>query len=105
MKYFDTATDSAERKYVMTSLGSAKSPVLKLRPLEWTSSGTVKLQDFFYAMGSVGSTSKEGREISWTFFQNIVSEQFRQDLRHDWKRQCVLDGCLHCLVFWRLLFR
>jgi len=70
LSYFDTATDNAERKHVLGSLGAAKSPALKKRTLEWTTSGTVKLQDFFYAMGSVGRSSKEGREISWQFYQD-----------------------------------
>ena len=43
---------------------------LKLRTLEWTTSGAVKLQDFFYPMGSVGRSSREGREISWKFYQD-----------------------------------
>jgi len=70
LSYFDTASDNAERKHVMLSLGSAKDPALKKRTLEWTTSGKVKLQDFFYAMGSVGRSSKEGREISWAWFQS-----------------------------------
>ena len=44
LKYFDTATDNAERKHVMGSLGSAKSPALKLRTLEWTTSGAVAVR-------------------------------------------------------------
>ena len=38
--------------------------------MEWTTSGAVKLQDFFYAMGSVGRSNKEGREISWAFYKS-----------------------------------
>jgi puromycin-sensitive aminopeptidase len=72
LSYFDTATDNAERKHVLNSLGAAKSPALKKRTLEWTTSGAVKLQDFFYAMGSVGRSSKEGREISWQFYQDNI---------------------------------
>jgi puromycin-sensitive aminopeptidase len=70
LNYFHTASDNAERKHVLSSLGYTKSPALKLRTLEWTTSGAVKLQDFFYAMGSVGRSSNEGREISWRFFQD-----------------------------------
>jgi puromycin-sensitive aminopeptidase len=70
LAYFDTATDSAERKHVLGSLGSTSDPKLKLRTMEWTTSGAVKLQDFFYAMGSVGRSSREGREISWKFFKD-----------------------------------
>jgi puromycin-sensitive aminopeptidase len=68
--YFYSATDNAERKHVLNSLGSIPDPKLKLATMEWTTSGEVKLQDFFYAMGSVGRSSKEGREISWKYFQD-----------------------------------
>jgi aminopeptidase N len=67
--YFDEATDNAERKHVLASLGHTPGRELKESTMEWTTSGAVKLQDFFYAMGSVGRSSKEGREISWAFFK------------------------------------
>lgn len=70
LSYFDTASDNAERKHVLSSLGSTPDAGLKTRTMEWTTSGAVKLQDFFYAMGSVGRSSKEGREISWKFYQD-----------------------------------
>ena len=49
--YFDQATDNAERKHVLGSLGAAPDPKLKQKTLEWTISGDIKLQDFFYPMG------------------------------------------------------
>jgi hypothetical protein len=70
LSYYDSAPDNAERKHVLGSLGASPSPNLKLRTMEWTTSGKVKLQDFFYAMGSVGRSSREGREISWKFLQD-----------------------------------
>jgi puromycin-sensitive aminopeptidase len=70
LSYFTTASDQAERKHVLASLGAAKDPTLKLRTMDWTTSGAVKLQDFFYAMGSVGNSSRQGREISWKYYQN-----------------------------------
>ena len=69
-EYFSQATDNAERKHVLSSLGSAQDPKLKLATMEWSTSGEIKLQDFFYAMGSVGRSSKEGREISWKYYQD-----------------------------------
>jgi puromycin-sensitive aminopeptidase len=68
--YFYTATDSSERKHVLGSMGHTSDLKLKLSTMEWTTSGAVKLQDFFYAMGSVGHSSAEGREISWKFYQD-----------------------------------
>lgn len=70
LAYFSEATDNAERKHVLASLGHAPDKKLKERTLEWTTSGAVKLQDFFYAMGSVGRSNKEGREISWAFYKS-----------------------------------
>lgn len=68
--YFFEATDNAERKHVLNALGSTQDPTLKLATMEWSTSGEIKLQDFFYVMGSVGRSSKEGREISWKYFQD-----------------------------------
>jgi aminopeptidase N len=70
LSYFDSATDNAERKHTLRSLGLSLDNNLKRRTLDWALSGKVKLQDFFYPMGSVGSSSKEGRQISWKFFQD-----------------------------------
>jgi len=70
LAYYDTATDNAERKHVLGSLGSTADPALKLRTMEWSTSGAIKLQDFFYPMGSVGRSSHEGREISWKYYKD-----------------------------------
>lgn len=70
LSYYETATDNAEKKHVYHSLGHASDAKLKTRTLEWATSGNVKLQDFFYPMGSVGRSSKEGREISWQYYQD-----------------------------------
>jgi puromycin-sensitive aminopeptidase len=69
LAYFDSATDNAERKHTLKSLGLTLNNNLKRRTLDWAISGKIKLQDFFYPMGSVGNSSKEGRQISWKFFQ------------------------------------
>jgi aminopeptidase N len=49
--YYYTAKDNAERKTVLNSLGSTADEKLKLATMDWTTSGEIKLQDFFYAMG------------------------------------------------------
>jgi puromycin-sensitive aminopeptidase len=69
-KYFYTAPNNAERMHVLGTLGHTKIEALKKATMEWSTSGEIKLQDFFYAMGSVGSSGKEGRDISWQFFQD-----------------------------------
>jgi puromycin-sensitive aminopeptidase len=68
--YFGTAEDNAERKHVLSSLGSIPDPKLKMATLEWSTSGEIKLQDFFYAMGSVGRSKHGGREMAWQYFQD-----------------------------------
>lgn len=68
--YFYTAPNNAERLHSLGTLGHTKILALKQATMEWATSGEVKLQDFFYAMGSVGSSGKEGREISWKYFQD-----------------------------------
>jgi len=68
--YYYKAKDNAERKHVLNTLGQTPDPKLQLATLDWTTSGEVKLQDFFYAMGSVGRSGKQGREIAWQYFQD-----------------------------------
>lgn len=68
--YYFTAPDNAERKHVLSSLGYVQDAKLKTATLEFTTSGAVKLQDFFYAIGSVSQSSREARELAWLFFQN-----------------------------------
>jgi len=60
---------NAERKAVYMTLGSAPQPHLKKRVLEWAVSGEIKLQDFFYPIGSVSQSSPEGLAMAWAFFQ------------------------------------
>ena len=67
LSYFTTATDNAERKHVLSALGAAPDIKLKERTIEWTTSGAVKLQDCFYALGSVHYSGKAGAELAWKF--------------------------------------
>lgn len=63
--YFDTATDNAEKKHVLNALGATNDPKLKMATIEWTCSGAVKLQDFFYTIGSVHRSNSEGMQMTW----------------------------------------
>jgi hypothetical protein len=51
------------------AIGSFPSQAIKRRVLEWATSGAVKLQDFFYPIGSVSSSSAAGLELTWAYFQ------------------------------------
>jgi hypothetical protein len=68
--YFFSADTSAERKHVLNSLGCTPVPALKHAAMEWSTSGEIKIQDFFYVMGSVGRSNRIGREISWKYFED-----------------------------------
>ena len=70
LSYFSTASDNAEKKHVLNALGAIPDAKLKMRTLEWTTSGAVKLQDCFYALGSVHYSGKVGAEMAWKFFQD-----------------------------------
>ena len=73
-QYYYDATDNAERKHVLGSLGSIDDPRLKLKTMEWSTSGEIKLQDFFYLMGSVGHSNNAGRQVAWRYFQDNFAE-------------------------------
>mmetsp|Transcript_27434 Transcript_27434/g.64303 ORF Transcript_27434/g.64303 Transcript_27434/m.64303 type:complete len:894 (-) Transcript_27434:208-2889(-) len=67
--YYGVASNNAERKLVLNSLGSISDKQLKIETLDWTTSGAIKIQDFFYPIGSVSSSGKEGRDVAWEYFQ------------------------------------
>jgi puromycin-sensitive aminopeptidase len=67
---FYATDDNALRKVPMQALGSAPSKELKIRTLDWAvKSGDVKLQDFFYAIGGVSQSGKEGAQVAFDYFK------------------------------------
>lgn len=66
---FEKFDDNIERKNVMYALGASADAKLKRRTLEWATSGAVLLQDFFYPILSVSSSSMEGQELAWAYFK------------------------------------
>ena len=88
--YNDTS-DNAIRKYAMNTLGSTKNKDLKMRTLQWAlNSDDVKLQDFFYPIGSV-SGDAEGALIAWAFFQENF-ERFKEKLAK--ASPSLMDACI-----------
>ena len=70
LKTFYATEDNAERKYAMSSLGATTDLALKSRTLDWAvKSGDVKLQDFFYAIGSVAGDAV-GSDLAWQYYQD-----------------------------------
>lgn len=69
LAHLETLTANAERKHVYAAIGACADIKLKRRVLEWAVSGAIKLQDFFYPMGSVSGSSPEGLNLAWSFYQ------------------------------------
>ncbi|GBG27365.1 Aminopeptidase M1 [Hondaea fermentalgiana] len=69
LELIDLADTDQAKKEIMFALGHAKSMDLKRRTLDWCTSGAVKKQDFFYAIGSVSSSSRQGLELTWDYLQ------------------------------------
>jgi hypothetical protein len=73
LKSFHDTEDNQEKKYAVNSLGATNVEALKLRTLDWAvKSGEVKLQDFFYPIGSVAS-SLAGAELAWKYYREVIA--------------------------------
>eukprot|EP00049_Salpingoeca_infusionum_P010151 m.171714 g.171714 ORF g.171714 m.171714 type:complete len:874 (+) comp14559_c0_seq1:346-2967(+) len=70
MNYFAKLDSDAKRKDVYASIGYAPTRDLKVAALDWTTSGAVKLQDFFYTFSSVGASGSLGTETAWQYYQD-----------------------------------
>jgi hypothetical protein len=68
MRRAKTTPLPAERLVCYHSMGYAADPKLKRRVLDWCLTDEVKLQDFFYPMGSVSASNREGKELAFQFF-------------------------------------
>lgn len=69
MAAFKKLTTNVDQKSVQLSVGSTPDPRLKMETLRWSVSGDIKIQDFFYIMMSVSSSSKAGLDMMWEFFK------------------------------------
>lgn len=49
---YEKSDNDAQRKHVLHSIGYVADKKLKEAALDWTTSGAVKLQDFFYPFNS-----------------------------------------------------
>jgi len=63
------AQTNIERKHVYVTIGHAADMALKKDVLDWVVSGEIKIQDFFYPLGSVAASSKEAAQFTWEFFK------------------------------------
>lgn len=67
MATFKKLTTSIDQKHVFMSVGFTPDTKLKAETLRWSISGEVKIQDFFYPMGSVSGSSRAGLDMMWEF--------------------------------------
>ena len=69
MGIYAAVSTNVEKKEVMNAIGSASSVELKRRVLDWCTGGDVKLQDFFYPIGSVARSGREGARVAWDYLR------------------------------------
>jgi len=65
----DAVSTIAQKKDLYGALGFTPALADKQHVLEWTTSGAVKLQDFFYPMASVAQSSAQGGELAFEFMR------------------------------------
>ncbi len=68
MKLYHEAPSNVEKKQVYNAIGATSDVKLKRKVLDWAL-GEIKLQDFFYPIGSVSGSSYDGLELAWEFFK------------------------------------
>ena len=73
LELIDLVDSTQEKKEIMLAIGSVASMDLKKKTLDWCTSGAVKKQDFFYPIGSVGSSSLQGQELTWNYLKSNFS--------------------------------
>jgi hypothetical protein len=71
LKSYNDSTDDQERAFALRSLGASPDPDLKKRTLDWAVKD-VKLQDISAPFTSVASSSFEGSNIAWAYFQEVI---------------------------------
>eukprot|EP00406_Dinophysis_acuminata_P070763 CAMPEP_0179268524 /NCGR_PEP_ID=MMETSP0797-20121207/30486_1 /TAXON_ID=47934 /ORGANISM="Dinophysis acuminata, Strain DAEP01" /LENGTH=894 /DNA_ID=CAMNT_0020976811 /DNA_START=169 /DNA_END=2853 /DNA_ORIENTATION=+ len=62
-----------DQKHIFTSIGWVADDKLKLETIRWATSGEVKIQDFFYLLGSVSGSSRAGLDMMWSTLQTDFS--------------------------------
>lgn len=71
---FRKLVTNIDQKHVFQSIGFTSDLSLKKETLQWAVSGEVKIQDFFYVMGSVSASSKAGLDMMWDFLKSDFAQ-------------------------------
>jgi len=76
MAHLARCDNDTDRKHVYAAMGCFPSTALQMRVLDWAlgGSGNIKLQDFFYPIGSVSGSSAAGLELTWATFRTRFAE-------------------------------
>lgn len=73
-KVYAKAETNMEKKNVYSAIGFVADAAKKKEVLEWSISGEVKTQDFFYPMMSVAGSTKESIPMTYQFFKDNFSK-------------------------------
>jgi hypothetical protein len=55
---------------IYSALGFVRNGAFKKATLDWTLTDKIKTQDFFYPIGAVRSSNREGAEIAWNWIKD-----------------------------------
>jgi len=69
MEVFEKAESNLEKTNVFKAIGHTAELTHKKQVLEWAVSGAIKIQDFFYPVGSVAGSTKEAASMTWEFYK------------------------------------
>mmetsp|Transcript_25260 Transcript_25260/g.58860 ORF Transcript_25260/g.58860 Transcript_25260/m.58860 type:complete len:892 (-) Transcript_25260:139-2814(-) len=72
MAAFKQVPANVDERHIMGAIGFTEDLGLKEEALKWAISGEIKIQDFFFIMGSVSASSAKGLELAWSFLQKNV---------------------------------
>jgi len=74
MSAFKKVPANVDERHIMGAIGFTEDLRLKEEALKWSISGEIKIQDFFFIMGSVSASSASGLDLTWGFLQQHVEE-------------------------------
>jgi len=70
----EKAETNLEKTHIYSAIGHVPDMAKKGEVLEWAISGEIKIQDFFYSVGSVSASTKAAVPMTWAFFKDNFSK-------------------------------
>ena len=74
---FDTFENNALKKEILTTIGATTDQESKIDILDWSTSGEIKMQDFFYPVASLAGQNSENRLLVWQYFKDNFDKIFK----------------------------